>query len=87
MESSTRGRADLRLPKDAAPRISYVGNLRLANLHALNPDGASDLLRWQALDVDRIDVQLAHGPPRIEASGRSRWPTSMRWRSSPSRGV
>ncbi|MEG2153844.1 MAG: DUF748 domain-containing protein [Burkholderiaceae bacterium] len=60
-EASARGNFEFALPTDAPPRFGYSGNARLSNLHVLDADGETDLLRWQALEVDKI--RLRSGSP------------------------
>jgi uncharacterized protein involved in outer membrane biogenesis len=50
---------------DAALRVSYTGNARLSNFHALDV-ASNDLLKWQALDIDKVAVKLEDGPPLVE---------------------
>lgn len=68
-EVSSLGR--LSLAAQAAPqpmRVRYQGSARLSNLHVIDSiDGNdNDLLKWQSLGVDRMDVALGDGPPRID---------------------
>ncbi len=62
-ELSGRGRVTLARADGAAPlRASYLGNARIGNLHLLDAGGENDLLRWQVLDLDRIEARVGEGP-------------------------
>lgn len=62
-ELSGRGRVTLARADEAAPlRASYLGSARLGNLHLLDAGGENDLLRWQVLDLDRIEARVGEGP-------------------------
>jgi uncharacterized protein involved in outer membrane biogenesis len=68
-ELSSLGR--LSLAAQAAPqpmKVRYEGSARLSNLHVIDAiDGNdNDLLKWQSLGVDRMDVAFGDGPPRID---------------------
>ena len=52
------GRLVTRTEPGKAARTSYTGNLRLANLRALDKVTGDSFLRWRALDISRIDAQL-----------------------------
>ncbi|TMS56802.1 DUF748 domain-containing protein [Imbroritus primus] len=52
------GRLVTRTEPGKAARTSYTGNLRLANLRAVDKVSGDSFLRWRALDVSRIDAQL-----------------------------
>ncbi len=61
-ELSGRGTVTIAQPaKDAAPRLNYKGTARLSNLHMLDGSGESDLLKWQVLDLEGIDVRVGEG--------------------------
>jgi uncharacterized protein involved in outer membrane biogenesis len=51
--------------RDMPLKFSYKGTARLSNLHALDGSGESDLLKWQVLDLDGVDVQAGAGAPLI----------------------
>ena len=60
------GRGSLALAKasgDAPLKLAYTGSARLSNVHLLDGTGESDLLKWQVLDVDGIDVKAGEGIP------------------------
>ncbi|MBA2412293.1 MAG: DUF748 domain-containing protein, partial [Burkholderiaceae bacterium] len=65
-EVSGKGTLTVSKPKaDAVLRAAYSGSARLSNFHAL--DGASnDLLRWQALDIDKLAVKVGEAPPVVD---------------------
>ena len=48
------------------PAVSYQGSARLTNFAALNPGGASELVRWQALALEQVRVDTSARPPAIE---------------------
>ncbi len=63
-ELSGRGTVTLAKPPHDAPlNAAYNGTVRISNLHALDRDGESDLLKWQVLDVEGVDVKAGEGPP------------------------
>jgi hypothetical protein len=65
-ELSGRGTVAVKQPSPDAPlSLTYMGNARLANLHALDGTGENDLLKWQVLDVQGIDVKTGEGAPAI----------------------
>ena len=65
-EVSAKGTLLISKPKsDAALRLAYNGNARLSNFHALDV-ASNDLLKWQALDIDKVAVKLDDGPPVVE---------------------
>ena len=60
------GRGNVALAKasgDAPLKLAYTGSARLSNVHLLDGTGESDLLKWQVLDVDGIDVKAGEGIP------------------------
>ncbi|MGZ8981843.1 MAG: DUF748 domain-containing protein, partial [Burkholderiaceae bacterium] len=66
-ELSGRGTATVAQPsKDAALKFNYKGTARLSNLHLLDGKGESDLLKWQVLDLEGIDVRAGEGAPFVE---------------------
>ena len=68
-EISSLGRLTLAAQPAPQPmQIRYGGSARLSNLHVIDSiDGAdNDLLKWQSLGVDRMDIALGNGPPSIE---------------------
>ena len=68
-ELSSLGRLTLAArPAPQPMQVRYAGSARLSNLHVMDTiDGAdNDLLKWQSLAVDRIDIALGDGPPSIE---------------------
>jgi hypothetical protein len=65
-EVTARSRVQLAAQQDGPMRVKLDGGLRLANLQVLNPDGQDDLLKWQALDVDRIALRLGEGPADVQ---------------------
>jgi hypothetical protein len=65
-EVSGRGTVALAKPTSGLPlRLAYSGTVRLSNVHALDGDGESDLLKWQVLDLDGVDVKSGEGPPFV----------------------
>lgn len=67
VELSARGVVNLAVPgKNIPARASYAGNLRLANLRLLDLDGQEELLRWQALDIDKLEARIGEGAPLVE---------------------
>lgn len=65
-EASARGQVTVHQPRPAGPlEIAYRGNARLANLHLLDARSENDLLRWQTLDVEQIDLRISEAPPRV----------------------
>jgi hypothetical protein len=65
-EASARGRVTFDQPAEAAPlRITYKGSARLGNLHLLDARSENDLLKWQVLDLDQIDLKVGDGPPNV----------------------
>src|SRR5262249_49438878 len=66
-EASSRGTLTVAQPSAKAPlALKYAGDAQLTNVHLLNPGGEGDLLKWQVLAVDRIDVGTGSGPLRVE---------------------
>lgn len=62
------GRGSLAVSKPNAQsvlRAAYNGSARLANFHALDGIG-NDLLRWQALDIDKVAVKIGDAPPVVD---------------------
>ena len=62
------GRGSLVISKPTAEsvlRAAYNGSARLSNMHALDP-AANDLLRWQALDIDKVVVKVGEGAPVVD---------------------
>jgi hypothetical protein len=65
-ELSGRGTVILAKPPHDAPlAAAYKGTARVSNLHALDGSGESDLLKWQVLDVEGVDVRAGDGPPFV----------------------
>jgi uncharacterized protein involved in outer membrane biogenesis len=65
-EVSGRGTLALTQPAGATPtRLAYSGTARLSNVHVLDSIGESDLLKWQVLDLDGVDVRAGDGPPFV----------------------
>ena len=65
-ELSGRGTLALAKPAGQLPiRLGYNGTVRLANLHALDSNGENDLLKWQVLDLQEVDVKAGDGPPFV----------------------
>ncbi len=65
-EVSGRGTAALARPPGESPlRLTYNGTARLSNVHLLDADGESDLLKWQVLDLEGVDVKAGEGPPFV----------------------
>jgi len=63
---SGRGTASLAKPPGALPlRLAYKGTARLSNVHVLDSDGEGDLLKWQVLDLEGVDVKAGEGPPFV----------------------
>lgn len=58
-EASARGNFELFLPAGQAPIYGYSGSAQLSNLHVLEADGETDLLRWQSLGVDKLKLRSA----------------------------
>ena len=65
-EMTSRSRVQLAAQPDGPLRVKIDGGLRLANLQVLNPDSDDDLVKWQALDVDRFDLRLGEGPADVQ---------------------
>jgi hypothetical protein len=65
-EVTSRSRVQLATQASGPMRVRLDGGLRVANLQLLNPDGDDDLLRWQALDIDKIALRLGEGPADVE---------------------
>ncbi len=65
-EASARGRVTVEQPADVAPlRVAYKGSARLGNLHLLDARSENDLLKWQVLDLEQIDLKLGDGSPNV----------------------
>ncbi|MGE5160028.1 MAG: DUF748 domain-containing protein [Betaproteobacteria bacterium] len=65
-ELSGRGTVALAKPPGESPlRLAYNGSARLSNLHALDGAGETDLLKWQVLDLEGVDVKAGEGPPFV----------------------
>ena len=65
-EASARGIVTVNQKADAAPlHINYKGSARLGNLHLLDARGENDLLKWQVLDLDQIDLKLGEEVPKV----------------------
>jgi uncharacterized protein involved in outer membrane biogenesis len=65
-ELSGRGTVTVAQPGKEAPlKLAYKGTARVSNLHALDGSGESDLLKWQVLDVQGVDVKAGEGPPFV----------------------
>ena len=65
-EASARGNVTVNQKADAAPlHINYKGSARLGNLHLLDARGENDLLKWQVLDLDQIDLKLGDEVPKV----------------------
>ena len=65
-EVSGRGTMALSRPPGELPlRLTYKGTARVSNVHALDSDGESDLLKWQVLDLEGVDVKAGEGPPFV----------------------
>jgi len=67
VSAQVSSRGELTLADGAAP-LAYRGTLRLTDLHLTDPTGGEDLLKWQALDIDRVAVTL--GSPLEMELGR-----------------
>lgn len=68
-ELSSLGRLNLAMPPTPQPmRLRYAGSARLSNLNVMDTiDGAdNDLLKWQSLGVDRMNIGLGDHAPRVE---------------------
>jgi uncharacterized protein involved in outer membrane biogenesis len=66
-EVSGRGTVTAARPAADAPlAVSYRGGARVGNLHLLDAEGENDLLKWQLLDLEQINVAAGRGPPRVE---------------------
>jgi hypothetical protein len=65
-EVTSRSRVQLAAQGSGPIRVRLDGGLRVANLQVLNPDGHDDLLRWQALDIDKIALRLGEGPADVQ---------------------
>jgi uncharacterized protein involved in outer membrane biogenesis len=66
-EFSGQGTVALARPiAGGALRVEYKGSGRLSNVHALDAAGETDLLRWQMLDVEGIDLKIGEGSPFID---------------------
>ena len=65
-EFSARGRVTADKASDEAPiQLAYKGGARLGNLHLLDAAGESDLLKWQVLDLDKIEAKFGEGAPQV----------------------
>jgi uncharacterized protein involved in outer membrane biogenesis len=53
------------MAKDA-PAIRFDGGARLTNFAALNPDGETELARWQALALDAVRLDTGAQPPYVD---------------------
>ena len=62
---SADGTLSFSMPNDA-PAIRYQGNAQLTNFAALNPDGATELARWQALALDSVTVDTGAQPVLVD---------------------
>ncbi len=66
-ELSGRGSVDVaQAGTDDALALSYKGSARLSNLHVLDAAGESDLLRWQALDAEKVEVVAGTAAPVVD---------------------
>jgi hypothetical protein len=50
----------------ASPAVRYEGGVRVTNFAALNPDGESELARWQALALDGVKIDTSAQPAAVE---------------------
>jgi hypothetical protein len=50
----------------ASPAVRYEGGVRVTNFSMLNPDGESELTRWQALALDGVKIDTSPRPATIE---------------------
>ncbi len=66
------GHRDARQAAAASCRcdVAYKGTARLSNLHVLDGDGESDLLKWQVLDLEGVDVKAGEGAALRRRSAR-----------------
>lgn len=64
-EVSARGQVRASQAGDAPLQFGYRGTARLGNLHVLDPAGENDLLKWQALDLSGIDVEVGRAVPQF----------------------
>ncbi|HQR77703.1 MAG TPA: DUF748 domain-containing protein, partial [Burkholderiaceae bacterium] len=65
-EASARGNVTISQKAKADPlHITYKGSARLGNLHLLDARGENDLLKWQVLDLDQIDLKLGDEVPKV----------------------
>ena len=65
-ELSGRGTATIAQPAaGAALKFNYKGTARLSNLHMLDGNGESDLVKWQVLDLEGVDVKAGEGAPFV----------------------
>jgi hypothetical protein len=65
-EASARGNVIVEEKAGDAPlHVAYKGSARLGNLHLLDARGENDLLRWQVLDLDQIDLKLGDDVPKV----------------------
>jgi len=46
--------------------VKLDGGLRLVDLQVLSPGSNEELLRWQALDIERVNLALGEGPADIQ---------------------
>ena len=65
-EFSGRGQVSVAKASETAPlHLSYKGSARLGNLHLLDAPSENDLLRWQVLDLQGIDLKIGEAAPSI----------------------
>ena len=65
--AAVTGNGDLAVEmRGDAPAVRYDGTLRVTNFLALNPDGETQLARWQALALDTVQLDTGAVPPRID---------------------
>jgi hypothetical protein len=65
-ELSSRSRLQLAASPAGPLRVKLDGGLRLVDLQVLSPGSNEELLRWQALDIERVNLALGEGPADIQ---------------------
>jgi uncharacterized protein involved in outer membrane biogenesis len=65
-ELSARGVISATQSRAGSPlELRYTGTARLANLHALDGAGESDLLKWQVFDMQGVDITTGDSAPLV----------------------
>jgi hypothetical protein len=65
-ELSGRGRATVnRASAEASTELAYKGSARVGNLHLLDANGESDLVKWQVLELQQVVVAAGKAAPNV----------------------